>query len=213
LLCIPLGALYVGYAVGNYLMPTAPRFPDRGVVADVGRLNYSWYNSHNISVHFVGGLGNQMFQYASLYGVAKANGLRPVVTVDNRLLDVFRSLRADVVLSDGQLSGYGRFAEFGFGVYDGRTFSLNFMKNILLDGFFQSWRYFDHVRSDVRRQFRSAGGRGPGGAGAARIYDTLPAGVDRKSAANGRAARPSSPEFHIRAKVTCWEPGIPKNEG
>ena len=34
-----------------------------------------------------------------------------------------------------------------------RAFSLNFGKNVELMGKFQSWRYFDHIRSDIREEF------------------------------------------------------------
>ncbi|KAK2161040.1 hypothetical protein LSH36_122g04011, partial [Paralvinella palmiformis] len=154
LVSIPLGALYIGYAIGNYMMPPPPKFPDRGVVVDIGRLNYSWYNSHNITVSFIGGLGNHMFQYASMYGIGKANGLKPLIPLDNRLFDIFPLLRAKLILNEKHLRDSSVFNEFNPATFDGRTFSLNFMKNIHLEGFYQSWRYFDHARSDIRRQFR-----------------------------------------------------------
>jgi len=37
------------------------------------------YNSHNLTIVFAGGLGNQMFQYSALYGISKANGFRPLL--------------------------------------------------------------------------------------------------------------------------------------
>jgi galactoside 2-L-fucosyltransferase 1/2 len=45
------------------------------------------------------------------------------------------------------------FIERQANAFDGRAFSLNFMHNIYLDGYFQSWRYFDHVRTDLHKQF------------------------------------------------------------
>ena len=150
---IPLGALYIGYAIGNYLMPPSRKFPDRGVVVDIGSLNYSWYNTHYITVDYVGGLGNQMFQYASMYGISRANGLKPISTTETRIFDVFPLLKAKPTVNEEQFTKYSTFNEFNPSAFDGRSFSLNFMKNMKLEGFFQSWRYFDHVRSDIRKQF------------------------------------------------------------
>jgi galactoside 2-L-fucosyltransferase 1/2 len=153
LVSIPLGALYIGYAIGNYLMPPTRKFPDKGVVVDIGSLNYSWYNTHNITIGYIGGVGNHMFQYASMYGVARANGLKPITTTDNRLVDIFPLLKAKIVISEKQFVGYSTFNEFNPSAFDGRAFSLNFMKNMKLEGFFQSWRYFDHIRADIRKQY------------------------------------------------------------
>ncbi len=126
-------------------------------MVDIGRLNYSLYNTHNLTIHFQGGLGNQMFQYAALYGIAKANGMKPLVGLDNRVLDSFPGvIQASHVVTtpvDTKARQYSRFVEMKPNTFDGRTFSLNFAKNIVMEGFFQSWRYFDHVRADVRKIF------------------------------------------------------------
>ena len=47
------------------------------------------------------------------------------------------------------------FVERKSNAFDAHSFSLNFQRPIALLGFFQSWRYFDHVRSDVRKQLAS----------------------------------------------------------
>jgi len=49
---------------------------------------------------------------------------------------------------------YGVYLERKSNAFDSRALSLNFMRNIILDGYYQSWRYFDHVRSDIRKQFQ-----------------------------------------------------------
>ena len=111
------------------------------------------YNSHNLTIEFVGGLGNQLFQYTALYGVAKANGLKPVISSQVKLTKMFPYLKAKQVGEPHPGAHWDKFRELKAMAFDGRTFSLNFMKNINLLGFFQSWRYFDHVRADVRQQF------------------------------------------------------------
>jgi len=137
-------------------MPPPPRMPAAGIVMDMAMQNYSLYNTHNITVSFAGGLGNQMFQYAALYGIGKANGLKPVIAGDALVSRTFRMLKARRTEENvaAMVRTYGVYAERKSNAYDSRTFSLNFMRNIVLDGFYQSWRYFDHVRTDVRKQFQ-----------------------------------------------------------
>jgi len=129
------------------------RFPDPGVIVDMSLLNYTWYNSHNVTIDFVGGLGNQMFQYASMYGIGKANGLRPIVSERAAIARIFRSLKSRRTVEEHPGRGYSSYLERKPNAFDARTFSLNFMRNIRIEGYFQSWRYFDHVQSDLRKQF------------------------------------------------------------
>lgn len=150
---IPIVCICIGYMIGSYFMPPAITFPSPGIIMDMSSMNYSWYNSHNITVEFVGGLGNQMFQYASLYGLGKANGLKPLVSEHSLVARTFRVLRARRTNETNAGKLYGFYQERRSNAFDQRTFSLNFMRNIRLEGFFQSWRYFDHIRSDLRKQY------------------------------------------------------------
>ncbi|ELU10696.1 hypothetical protein CAPTEDRAFT_99760 [Capitella teleta] len=115
-------------------------------------MNYSWYNSHNVTAPFVGGLGNQLFQYASMYGIAKANGFKSTVPKFSLVSRIFPQLRATRTEWMSRDVSYKNFIERQPNAFDGRAFSLNFMHNIYLDGYLQSWRYFDHVRTDLRKQ-------------------------------------------------------------
>lgn len=153
---IPSTFIYIGYYIGTLVMPPPPRLPAAGIVMDSSLLNYSLYNTHNLTITFSGGLGNQMFQYAALYGIGKANGFKPVITGGTLVARTFHLLKARRTYEDAYAltKTYGIYVERKSNAFDSRTFTLNFMKNIALDGFFQSWRYFDHVRSDVRKQFQ-----------------------------------------------------------
>jgi len=153
---VPLGFIYLGYYIGSLFMPPPPRISQPGVVKDMSLLNYSWYNTHNLTVAFAGGLGNQMFQYAALYGISKANGFRPLMCGPTVVGRVFRQLKVRRSEEDvtAATKSYGMYLERKTNAFDSRALSLNFMRNIVLDGFFQSWRYFDHVRSDIHKQFR-----------------------------------------------------------
>ena len=150
---IPAISLYIGYVIGIYFMPPVRKYPERGVIMDMAKLNYSWYNTHNVTIDLNGGLGNQMFQYASMYGIAKANGLKALIGEHNRVAKTFPHLKARRTEEHSPGKRYKAFWERHPNSYDSRTFSLNFMNNIMLEGFYQSWRYFSHVRNDVKKQF------------------------------------------------------------
>jgi len=152
---VPLTFIYLGYYLGSLFMPPPPRIPEPDIVKDMSLLNYSWYNTHNLTIAFAGGVGNQMFQYAALYGISKANGFRPVMCGQTVVGRVFRQLKVKRIQQDVALvsKSYGVYLERKTNAFDSRALSLNFMRNIVLDGFYQSWRYFDHVRSDIRKQF------------------------------------------------------------
>ena len=154
--CVPLIFIYLGYYIGSLFLPPPPRIPAPGIVQDMSLLNYSWYNTHNLTITFAGGLGNQMFQYAALYGISKANGFRPLMCGQTVVGRVFRQLKVRRVEDEVALvtKSYGVYLERMSNAFDSRALSLNFMRNIVLDGFYQSWRYFDHVRSDIRKQFQ-----------------------------------------------------------
>jgi len=48
------------------------------------------YNKHILCLYQGGGLGNNMFQYASMYAIAKPKGIRLVVPADFNLLKIFK---------------------------------------------------------------------------------------------------------------------------
>jgi len=152
---VPLIFIYLGYYIGSLFMPPPPRIPEPGIVKDMSLLNYSWYNTHNLTIAFAGGLGNQMFQYAALYGISKANGFRPLICGPTVVGRVFRQLKVKRIEQEVSMvtKSYGVYLERKSNAFDSRALSLNFMRNIVLDGFYQSWRYFDHVRSEIRKQF------------------------------------------------------------
>ena len=139
---VPLTFIYLGYYLGSLFMPPAPRIPEPDIVKDMSLLNYSWYNTHNLTIAFAGGIGNQMFQYAALYGISKANGFRPLMCGQTVVGRVFRQLKVKRIQQDVALvsKSYGVYLERKTNAFDSRALSLNFMRNIVLDGFYQSWR-------------------------------------------------------------------------
>ena len=90
----------------------------------------------------------------ALVGIAKACGLNPIMPASTSILtEVFPFLQASKSSSKHPGNSFPKFREHKTNAFDLRAFSLNFEKHIELIGRFQSWRYFDHIRSDVRAQF------------------------------------------------------------
>ena len=155
ILSIPLVSLYFGYIIGH-AMGTKPRQRsiNEMVVLNHSFLNKSLKYTHYLTTELQGGLGTMMFKFASLYGIAKTNGMLPVVSDDNYLTTVFPCLYKQTSKEARQGSRYwGLFRERAATAFDRRTFSLNYQRNLQLQGFFQSWKYFDHVRHELRYQF------------------------------------------------------------
>lgn len=130
------------------------RMPDDHVVVEHFMLNQSLRNMHHLTIDFNGGLGNLMFMYASMYGTARINGLIPLIPDHHYLSSVFPNLWADVVMDVHPGRKWPKFRERNPNMFDRRVFGLNFMMNIELEGFFQSWRYFDSVKKDMKEQMK-----------------------------------------------------------
>ena len=116
-------------------------------------LNTSFRNTHHITVDFNGGLGNLMFMYASMYGIARINGLIPLIQEYHYISTIFPELWADVVRDVHPGRKWPKFRERNSNSFDKRVFELNFLKDIELEGFYQSWRYFEHSKEAIKRQF------------------------------------------------------------
>ncbi|XP_041356182.1 galactoside alpha-(1,2)-fucosyltransferase 2-like [Gigantopelta aegis] len=97
-----------------------------------------------------GRLGNKMFQYASLVGIARQTGYVPYVQNTDYLLTVFQVSHV-ISKKPGILPQLG---EHSSSVYDSclEVFPRN--QSYLLTGYYQSWRYFKNVESEVKREFR-----------------------------------------------------------
>ena len=117
-------------------------------------LNQSLRNTHHVTIDMRGGLGNLMFMYASMYGMARVTGLIPLIPDNHYISSIFPSLWADVVNDVHPGKRWPKFRERSTNFFDRRSFNLNFLKNIELEGFYQSWRYFEGVKKDIKEQFK-----------------------------------------------------------
>ena len=101
-----------------------------------------------------GRLGNIMFQYASLYGIAVRNGMTLVVRDDAELYDVFDYLYANKIKNDSFCDEAEYMEESEPCLYDEDAANIDSSQNIFHDSLLQSWRYFSDVEDDIRKQFR-----------------------------------------------------------
>jgi Glycosyl transferase family 11 len=155
-----------------------------------------------IVVHVVGGLGNQMFQYAAALALARRHGATLRIDASGYRLNRMRSFQLDRLtipaeylpsehakpllpvrpsatldLAERVLRRLGRPRTFGRrGLYRephyhfDRTF-FELKPPILLDGYFQSERYFAPVTDELHRHFRPRLPLAPAAAGVADMIE------------------------------------------
>ena len=154
IVAIVLGCIYFGYVLANNLIKTKPiLMPDKDVVMQHYMLNYTLRNTKHLATELQGGIGNQMFQYAALYGMAKNNYLVPIINEDNKLLTIFPKLYSEKNSVTQEWKNWPKYHERACCIFEYNAFTLNYEMNIFMTGFFQSWRYFDNHRDSIREQF------------------------------------------------------------
>lgn len=105
-------------------------------------------NEGKMTVGFHGRAGNQMFQYASLIGIARANNRTPVLLETTELWNMF-----DLPTSTAYMEPNGNYIvlkEEHAAVYS--TKFENIAKeptDIFLKKYLQSWRYFENIKSEL----------------------------------------------------------------
>lgn len=154
ILIVPFFSMYLGYLFVDYILGPARLLPDNGVIGDLAKLNYTFLNKQYLTVQLSGGLGNMMFQYASMYGLSRANGMIPVLPQFNPLTTIFTGIKAKKAKGSEVGDHWPKYREHRPGMFDQKSFTLNFHYNISMEGFFQSWRYFEHARMEVKSQFK-----------------------------------------------------------
>ncbi|XP_014668561.1 PREDICTED: galactoside 2-alpha-L-fucosyltransferase 2-like [Priapulus caudatus] len=101
-----------------------------------------------------GRLGNQMFQYAALYGLAAATGLAPFISPH---MNISRVFELSLPVRDPPPKTSRDDIRVVWKAFDSALFRLQPQRDyVLLMGYTNSWLYFDHVRERVRREFTFA---------------------------------------------------------
>ena len=117
-----------------------------------------------ISLNRLGNLGrlaNQMFQYASLKGIAAKNNYQYCIPPKNVFGSVDENVRkSDTIIYDcfdlsynfQDITNYSLISETGFD-FDENLFN-SCPDNVDLIGYFQSEKYFKHIEDDIRNDFK-----------------------------------------------------------
>ncbi|XP_069102994.1 galactoside alpha-(1,2)-fucosyltransferase 2-like [Argopecten irradians] len=119
--------------------------------SSAGNESNTLLNYHYMTVSMNGRLGNQMFKYASLLGIASQHRYTPFIRRKSLLYSAFGSLEYFNHVSTVNDVSFG---EHHAGIYDCRIHNLTHSKNITLNGYFQSWKYFHHISTHVRKLFQ-----------------------------------------------------------
>ncbi|XP_046371375.2 galactoside alpha-(1,2)-fucosyltransferase 2-like isoform X2 [Haliotis rufescens] len=105
-----------------------------------------------ICTHTSGGIGNFMFAFASVYGMASAAHKSVLIQQNNPLLKYF-NVSAKVV-GDVCICKSAKFVFEGRHCsYNDKLMNLTEFRNYNPGFYFQSWMYFRDVTDDIRRQF------------------------------------------------------------
>jgi galactoside 2-L-fucosyltransferase 1/2 len=96
-------------------------------------------------------LGNMLFCYASMLGIANYNNMTPVISKSSRLVDIFDVKIALTPDLSNTLGVYRAHEEYGRrgSAYDYTTRNLARVNTKLL-GYYQSWKYLEGAESIVR---------------------------------------------------------------
>ncbi|KAJ8318969.1 hypothetical protein KUTeg_004060 [Tegillarca granosa] len=95
---------------------------------------------------------NQMFQYASSYGVAMLNNMSVIVGADDELTMIFE-LQADIRKDKTMCMTTKILRERWACAFDNKLLHLNKTENYTLGRWLQSWKYFINVEDKLREQF------------------------------------------------------------
>jgi hypothetical protein len=108
-----------------------------------------------------GAIGNQLFQYATLYSVGKLNGYQVKIPkteehfdegtfrIQHYFLNCFDNVSVDI-LTEEDLKQIKYTANWSYNFYNKNIFTIPDFTN--LEGYFQSYKYFNIFENDLKRQ-------------------------------------------------------------
>ena len=108
---------------------------------------------HYIAMRYEGRLGNHIFEYASLLGIARKNNLIPLLDRSSPLRSIFKVTAEETDNHKREVFSF-EYREKKGCTYEPEVMELGGDRNVLLIGFFQSWKYIKDIESDIMKQFR-----------------------------------------------------------
>lgn len=109
---------------------------------------------NRLCVYFRGGLGNNMFQYASTYGIARTRNMSVGITPASIMFNTF-NISSQYLIGKQFCNAAEKVVERRPCAYDrGAVLFLKRNKvNYIHKSYLQSWKYFQNVEDDIRQQF------------------------------------------------------------
>uniref|UniRef100_A0A0B6Z6Q3 L-Fucosyltransferase n=1 Tax=Arion vulgaris TaxID=1028688 RepID=A0A0B6Z6Q3_9EUPU len=100
-----------------------------------------------IMITYKGRLGNHMFEYASLMGIAQLYNMTPIIPANIDFLDVFKvpTVQGDTSLLRDPVT----YTEVKAAAYYPGVEKIDPKRDAYLSGFYQSWRYYQNIRNDL----------------------------------------------------------------
>ncbi|XP_076084922.1 galactoside alpha-(1,2)-fucosyltransferase 2-like [Mytilus galloprovincialis] len=102
---------------------------------------------------WTGRLGNHMFQYASLFGIAKRNDMILTIHKDDEITSVIDNLFALKLQNNSVCENAQTWGEKEPCLYDKLAATVPSNRNVKHMSLLQSWNYFSHVEQAIREQF------------------------------------------------------------
>jgi galactoside 2-L-fucosyltransferase 1/2 len=99
----------------------------------------------------MGGLGNNLFQLASTFGIARSKNMSVVVGTNTELNRTFK-LNVDLRNDTSVCNSLGRRGEQFHCTYDPNLSKFNNTQNLRIGSYLQSWKYFYEFRNELRKQ-------------------------------------------------------------
>ncbi|KAL8623945.1 hypothetical protein ACOMHN_047165 [Nucella lapillus] len=133
-----------GYTPILFGQDPAVQRPHRPFEAAAYRIDH---RKPRIMVTWYGRLGNHMFQYSTLIGVAKRNNMTPIIPPNIDLLDIFDlpTLQGPNTLLRNPVT----YPDEKPGKYDVKTEHLDPRRDAFIKGYHQSWKYYQNVRDEL----------------------------------------------------------------
>ncbi|CAL1534421.1 unnamed protein product [Lymnaea stagnalis] len=98
---------------------------------------------------FMGRLGNQLFIYASLLGIARAQNRTAFI---RRGTDLEKAFQITHVNHNISTAGFLTVHQSKYATFDPKLMNLS-RDNVTLVGYLQVWRYFKNIEDEIRREF------------------------------------------------------------